>query len=290
MPSRVRFLGWEPTTTPPPDSNNPANPTQLRAPDAPAKGTGVAEQVVPRFDLLLPGEPIAVDVELQQYSKDDGKSYQHRIGWIGATNTREEAVLSVQCKYKWELNLKPGLPPKRLNFGVTWESIRPENGAVPGHIVEGWCVELFKNRPIIVHDGYHDTHCFYIRNPFEMCTGVIDTQVLYAGDARKDQVSLREAAEKFLGRIIQVNDHTPIEDASATMALYLKKFPYDRVSEAAKWAPMYEQPKQHQKEKEHLGPQRRGHGKANGKGKGKGTAVKSHFKLKENEFPTLGSK
>ncbi|EME81948.1 uncharacterized protein MYCFIDRAFT_211502 [Pseudocercospora fijiensis CIRAD86] len=77
-------------------------------------------------------------------------------------------------------------------------------------------------------------------------------------------------AQDYLLRTIQVSGHTPVEDAAATMALYLRKFPYDRVSGAAKWVPMYERKSvedQKKEEKRYHGPQRRGHRKGKGNGK-----------------------
>lgn len=110
---------------------------------------------MPRPELLLPGEPVACDVEFQNYhvagdvypekpkqkgrrSKKVGSPiWRQRLGWIGIVNTCGEIVLDVHVFYPEDFNITIRMPTAHgKDFGVTHERLTTENGAVAGAIVE----------------------------------------------------------------------------------------------------------------------------------------------------------
>ena len=253
------FVRWGPRLWNDPKSAQINNPRQLRDTVSPACGKGVATQVVPRWELLLPGEPVACDVEFQDYQvagevhpekrMKGGKLVKHRkagqpiwrqrLGWIGIVNTRCEIVLDVHVFYPEVPNTKikmPSAPDK--DFGVSVERLLPENGAVAGDIVEKWCTELFRDRIVVLHSGTNDLKSWYYEDIFAAAV-VMDTQILERGEYEQ-LPGLATLAFDLLGETIQVGGvHGPVEDAVYTMKIYLVNHSYDRHAEAAKWQAVY---------------------------------------------------
>ncbi|PPJ50392.1 hypothetical protein CBER1_06980 [Cercospora berteroae] len=135
------------------DASNLAetNPTNHRLPNQPACGKGIATQVRPRFELLLPGEPIAVDIEFEDFSRkgevygEDRENHDqrgrpiwhHRIAWIGVVNMKCETVLDVFAFYPVDSNIKAKIPhAPGKDFGVKKHLLWSDNGAVDAQIVE----------------------------------------------------------------------------------------------------------------------------------------------------------
>ena len=71
MPLSKDFSHWEKLNKPTNGMANKSNPPYFRRPTAHAKGVGKAVQVLPRLDLLIPGEPMALDIEGQEWRKKD---------------------------------------------------------------------------------------------------------------------------------------------------------------------------------------------------------------------------
>ncbi|CAK1362462.1 unnamed protein product [Cercospora beticola] len=246
MPTRI-FKNWVAVSE---NDSNPAesNPPQLRLPNAPAFGKSVATQVNPRFELLLPGEPIAIDIEFQDFkNKDTGFRWRHRLAWFAALNTRGETVLDVFVQYPPDEDTEFQLPrAKGKTFGVTRQLLTLKNGAVKAAVVEPMCEALFRGRPVVLHGGQHDLTAFQYCNPYQGATAVFDTQRRWAGDSQIPEESrakpgLAILAQSVLGRVVQANGaHSPVEDAHATMVLHLMKGPYDREAEAKKWKGVWE--------------------------------------------------
>ncbi|KAF2169483.1 hypothetical protein M409DRAFT_20697 [Zasmidium cellare ATCC 36951] len=129
-----------------------------------------AHEPVPRWDLLRAGERVSMDIEFQLYKKDpaiwaDAKikgtkiKRQHRIGHVTVVNEQREVVLDVFAACPVEEGVEVSLPPPE--FGVDWEDLKVENGAVPGEIVETWLQQIFTNRTVILHGGSGDVYHRY---------------------------------------------------------------------------------------------------------------------------------
>ncbi|PPJ51100.1 hypothetical protein CBER1_07899 [Cercospora berteroae] len=250
------FVRWIPRQghAPTPNTSFATNPITLRRPYAPAVRSP-AQQVEPRWDLLLPGEPVACDIEFQNYhiagnvhgswhQKAGNDAWNNRLGWISILNTRGEIILDTFVYYPPEPNMRitmPRAPGK--TFGVTYNRVKPENGAVDGRIVEAWIDQIFANRLVILHGGTNDRSSFYYQDFFARAAAVPDTQREWSRTAEGEYnptPGLATLARKLLGRVIQAGgNHGPEEDAKATMDIYLLRHPYDRAAEAARWQAVY---------------------------------------------------
>ncbi|KAI5364886.1 Putative ribonuclease H-like superfamily [Septoria linicola] len=255
--AKAVFVRWEPRVD---GESSPAvshdlNPTGNRSPTNPARGAGVAVQVEPRWDLLLPGEMCACDIEFQDHQvagdvhpsghKKAGRTrWSLRLGWISIVNTRGEIVLDVHVHYPTDPNIQVKMPyAAGKDFGVTFDRLKPENGAVSADIVEAWCEKIFANRTVVLHSGGNDRRAFMYRDVFA-AANIYDTQddwaCTKAGD-NQPKPGLAALAKNLLGEIIQADgNHGPFEDALTTMKIYLLKHSYDREAEAAKWQAVYE--------------------------------------------------
>jgi hypothetical protein len=194
-----------------------------------------ATQVCPLMHKLLRGEPVAFDAEFQNFKHADGLKWKHRIGCVALVNTAGEAILHVYAAYPREENVRKMVSRKGGVdvFNMDHRDLRFKNGAVEAHTVEKWVAEILKGRHVIVHGGRGDLcSLMYEQDAFENSTGVIDTQNVYSYLQPKDGTpSLKNTAEAILDIIIQEQGHTAVEDAAATVQLYLKKDPYDREAE-----------------------------------------------------------
>lgn len=105
MPTIQTFLGWQEGR-----NLNVETLLEFAAPDARARGDGVALQVRPRLHKLLPGEPVGIDFEHQEYldegdvhppghQKAGHARWRRRLGWVAAVNTAGEIVYDAHCYY-----------------------------------------------------------------------------------------------------------------------------------------------------------------------------------------------
>lgn len=188
---------------------------------------GRATQQTPRLDLLLPGEPVALDIEFQKFQREGHAKQQHRVGRIAVVNTKKETIIDVFAAYPREDGIEKKWQPSI--FGVTFKDLRYDQGAVPAAKVERWIKEIIKDRTVIVHGGQHDLTAFYIEQNVYANSHVEDTQHFYG------QRGLKKLASDLLGREIQKVEHSPVEDAISTMELRLRVRPYDRAAELAKF-------------------------------------------------------
>lgn len=259
--SNQGFLRWEAST----DRTSSAsinNPAILRKPNAPARGVGKGTQVVPRWELLLPGEPLALDIEFQNYHRigenhpivkdsrgrvkgNSGKpQWRNRLGWIGIVNTRGEVILDVHVFYPQDKALQtmfPYAPGKQ--FGVTAQSVREVNGAVKGEVVEKWCNNLFRDHPVVFFGGSNDRTAFYYFSEMFKEVTTHDVQEDWANTPEggdKATPGLAEVTKNALKVEIQKGGvHGPVEDAQYTMKLYMLKHAFDRAEAAAQWQAVY---------------------------------------------------
>ncbi|EGP84937.1 uncharacterized protein MYCGRDRAFT_110384 [Zymoseptoria tritici IPO323] len=212
-------------------TNGPPRPSSpFQQPNARGRGNCKAQQVRPRMDRLVPGEPVGFDGEFQIVLREGAVKWKQRLAWVAVVNTKGESILDTFVVYDNEegAEKRRGLP----EFGVGKKDLLFKNGAVHASTVEKWLAEIFKDRPVVMRDQSGDTAAFEYETPFVHAT-IQDTQLLYSD--RGERRSLKDVASEVLQRTIQVGGvHTPTEDAATTMELYLLKRPYDRAAEKAK--------------------------------------------------------
>ncbi|EME81952.1 uncharacterized protein MYCFIDRAFT_77732 [Pseudocercospora fijiensis CIRAD86] len=211
------------------DQSHPAPVFKQSAPRNPP--FCIATQIKPHWNLLVdPHEPLAMDIEFQDWKKDGRRS--NRLGRVAVTNTLGQVILDTFVYYKNEkhLGIEKVLPAEWRGFGVTHEDLKKDNDAQPAERVEGWLVRILTGRPVVLHGGSNDKKAFYIHEDFLFNhPQVVDTQVLYSYEVDNNrQPGLRACAQDVLGKTIQVDNHSPVEDAQTTMELYLLKQPYQR--------------------------------------------------------------
>lgn len=182
-----------------------------------------ALQTTPRWDLLKDKtEPLAVDVEFQEYRPMGVEKWAHRIGRVGVTNTRGERIYDVYARYPFVEGVEVKLPPAR--FGVEWPDLRIQNGAKWASEVNQTLKEIFAGRTIVGHGMRLDRKAID-DTVWESVDQIVDTQSqsMYGW---YDRNGLKNVACCVLGLLIQDSLHDPIEDAKATMLLYLRLRPF----------------------------------------------------------------
>ncbi len=126
------------------------------------------------------------------------------------------------------------MPPAQ--FGVTFADLRFSNGAVAAEIVERWTKQIIQDRTVILHGGRLNLQAFKIEPDVFGRSKVVDTQDLYRYVQKSGPPGLGTLARVVLGRAIQLGGHSPVQDARATLELWLMKNTYDRDVEMAKTA------------------------------------------------------
>lgn len=176
-----------------------------------------ATQLYPRYDLLKGlDEPLAVGIEFQEFKPEGAEKWDHRIGRIAFVNTYGTAIIDTYFRYPYDEKIKVKLPPKQ--FGVEWSDLRIENGARPIDDVRDDLNKIMAGRTIIGHGMRLDIRSLTPELKNEV--NFVDTQHMYG------QVKLEYLAAKYLKMDIQNGFHDPVEDAKATMGLYLLRHPY----------------------------------------------------------------
>lgn len=166
-----------------------------------------------------------MDIEFQDY-KRVGCKQSHRVGRVAIVNTRGETVLDVYAVYNNEHNVKKKFPPAR--FGVKRDDLVFDNGAVHASEVEQSVKQILQDRTVIMHDGRHDQTAFYLVPDVFSASKIFDTQSHYSYMQFDGRPGLRTLTSSILGRTIQAGGrHSPVEDAVATMDLWLVDHKWD---------------------------------------------------------------
>lgn len=170
-------------------------------------------------------EPLAIDIEFQEYKKKTDVKWSHRIGRIALVNTRGKTVYDTYVRYAYDPELEVKVPPKWLGFQVEWKDLALANGAKRAKEVEGNLRKLFKGRLIVGHGMRLDkTAVGEVWSDDHIKDGVAgaliyDTQHHYGQRALSYLVGKHLEGEDF-------DFHNPVEDAKATMLLRLLHVPY----------------------------------------------------------------
>lgn len=202
------------------------------------KSKGRATQTVPAEHLLHDSEPVAMDIEFQNY-KRNGLN-RHRVGRVAIVSIRGETVLDVFAAYANEDGVTKFLPPRSLHLGVAYADLKFDNGAVPAQKVENWVQNIVRDRTVILFAAKGDREAFYhLGSDVFSRSKIIDMQVEYSYLQNSGPPKLRLAAERILGRMIQTGDHSPVEDAAAAMDLFLVSPKWDsktkKVVDTSSW-------------------------------------------------------
>ncbi|KAK5126212.1 hypothetical protein LTR08_004773 [Meristemomyces frigidus] len=207
-----------------PSKSNRA-PRPINAPARSSKPAYIcrATQTTPRPDLLLPREPVSFDAEFQTYRPSGSPKWIQRLGRSTLRNTRGQTVLDVYCYYPTIAGELKDVPPRRFN--VCRADLMKQHGARPAQMVEKWIAELVEGRTVVVHDYRGDLSALqYETHAFDDCN-IVDTQVLYGHLQGNGRPGLALCAAMELGITIQVDSHSPVEDADTAMRLFQKRFP-----------------------------------------------------------------
>lgn len=184
---------------------------------------------LPRWERLLPEEPVSIKIVSQQYLPPGGTKWKDRIGWITLTNAAGQVVYDPFVTYPKEPGLKKNFNNKRYN--VSKEDLLFSNSARDGKEVESNLMKILDGRTAVVHcrRGYGDA-CYFYEDALSY-TLVCDVQTLYADLQNDGKPTLSTVARLVLGRSIRQDcDDTrrPDQDATTAMELYLLRFPFDR--------------------------------------------------------------
>ena len=203
----------------PPKAGN-SKPTSAKP-----KYTCRATQLLPLFDLLLPGEPCFLDIEFQKYKIAGENKERHRVSRIGIVNSKGETVLDVYAIYPNEVGGTKCWQQAR--FGITTKDLTFKNGGAPAHKVEAWVAEIVANRTVVMHGSTHDRTAFYYEKDIWATSTIVDTQDMFG------LVKLAELAKKHLDLTILEGLRAPVKDAEATRQLWFLRCSYDREAAAA---------------------------------------------------------
>lgn len=196
-----------------------------------------AEQLTPRLDLIVPGEPVAIDFEgVHRPNEDSWKKSGLGIGT--AVTVRREVALNTYAHHpKGVIHF-----PQSKRFGVTKPDIKPQNGARPvKEVIDDFGAICLKSGVVVCHGAINEIR-YLSGGKVQRSDGslvdiggfdltqchIYDTQKLpeYRDLAKKagQLPKLKILAKKILDRDIQVNDiHSATEDATATMDLFLAR-------------------------------------------------------------------
>jgi RNA exonuclease 4 len=177
-----------------------------------------AEQRTPRLDLVTPGSPVALDCEGVQLVEDVGWR-KCGLGRVSIVNLDGETIYDTFVFYP--ADVKHRTSPQWLRLGVKYQDILAKNGA------QAHAKVLADVKSVLDKSGIVVAHA--ARNDMQMLDGidfanyvVRDTQTLYWRQFdRWVGRGLADLASAVLGRGIQTTEHSSVEDARATMDLFL---------------------------------------------------------------------
>jgi RNA exonuclease 4 len=177
-----------------------------------------AEQRTPRLDLVTPGSPVALDCE-GVILDDNVGSEKCGVGRVSLTNIDGKVVYDSFVNYPKNVKHRPS--PQWLCLGVKYKDILPQNGAqAHAKVLADVKAVLDKSGILVAHAAREDMKML---RGIDFSGYVIrDTQAFwwkpYTGDRKE---GLAHIASKVLGLSIQTTEHSSVEDARATMDLFL---------------------------------------------------------------------
>ncbi|KAM0713821.1 hypothetical protein Q7P37_010783 [Cladosporium fusiforme] len=186
----VVFVNGRPTIAPSLDASNnqgkkPTKPYKPRV----SRYKCRAEQLKPRLHLVTPGSPVAFDCKGLYLFENIGKE-KRGVG-------------------------------RRLKLGVKYNDIKPENGAQAHADVLEAVKSVFDKSGIVVGHAVHED--IWMLRPLSFGGYTIHcTQAKHTKGIRgRYKPGLKDLTEELLGREIQGKEHSSVEDARATMDIFL---------------------------------------------------------------------
>ncbi|SCV00615.1 LAME_0G10924g1_1 [Lachancea meyersii CBS 8951] len=155
------------------------------------------------------GKYVALDCEFVGVGPDGKESALARATLV---NFFGHVVLDVFVK-----------PREKVTDWRTWVSgVRPQDmqNAVPFPVAQEQVAKTLQNRTLVGHAVAHDLQALFLSHPRSMIRDTsrhIPFRKKYAGGKTP---SLKKLAKEVLGLDIQGAEHSPIEDARATMLIY----------------------------------------------------------------------
>ena len=210
-----------------------------------------AKQTTPRLDLVEEGKPVALDIE-GVLLPDEVSIGKCGVGRLSITNEEGEVIYDVFAHYPSNINHRP--PPQRLTLGVKYKDIMPVHGARPISEVLANAERIFaKSGIVICHACENEIHYVSARElqttdgesidiyGFDLTQFRIhDTQMFEEyrefGAGRQRKPRLAVLASAVLGQAIQVGEHSSVEDAQASMELFLRRREeFEAIAESRVW-------------------------------------------------------
>lgn len=161
-------------------------------------------------DNIFPEGPVALDCEMVGVG-DDYRSALARVSIVAHDGTVLYDVIS--------------RPEEAItDYRTRWSGIRPSDmeRAIPFESVREQVLRIIANRTVVGHAIYNDFGVLKIEYPQELIRDIATSPYAKA-KARipiKGPAALRHLAYVLLGLRIQCKEHSSIEDAQATMAIY----------------------------------------------------------------------
>lgn len=172
-------------------------------------------QLESRYDLVRPGSVLAIDCEGVLLSREEGWR-KNGCGRVSIVNEHEEVVYDTFVHYGRNVEHRP--PPQSRKLGVEYNDIRPRNGAQHINQVTRVVTALLDRAGVVVGHAVKNEMQYLRDVPWERYQ-IRDTQWMPFSET--DSLKLQKMASAVLGRLIQIAEHSSVEDAQATMALYL---------------------------------------------------------------------
>lgn len=173
-----------------------------------------AVQTAPRLDLVTAGSAVAVDCEGMYLPKKSGKA-SRGVGRISIVNANLDVIYDTFVYYPKHFDARPD--PQRLKMGVTYNDVKPSNGAQPHAKVLAAVKKIFDKSGAIVGHSF-DSDINMLRGIDFSPYTVHDTQDVAEYSYMP---KLRELTAMVLGKQIQTSEHSSVEDAQATMELWM---------------------------------------------------------------------
>jgi hypothetical protein len=177
-----------------------------------------AEQRTPRLDLVTPGSPVALDYE--GVILDDNVGWRKcGVGRVSVVNIDNDTIYDSFVFYPPDVKHRPS--PQRLCLAVKYKDILAKNGAqAHAKVLADVKSVLDKSGIVVAHAAINDEQML---DGIDFANYVVcDTQSFYWRQFNRwVGRGLADLAAVILGRGIQTTEHSSVEDARATMDLFL---------------------------------------------------------------------
>jgi RNA exonuclease 4 len=177
-----------------------------------------AEQRTPRLDLVTPGSPVALDCE--GVILDDNVGWRKcGVGRVSVVNIDGDTIYDSFVFYPPDVKHRPS--PQRLCLGVKYKDILAKNGAqAHAKVLADVKSVLYKSGIVVAHAAINDEQ---VLDGIDFANYVVrDTQSFYWRQFNRWMGrGLADLSAAILGRGIQTTEHSSVEDARATMDLFL---------------------------------------------------------------------